>query len=126
MAKHTIESDYCSLFGMDMHARSTTAKGHDLSTGKSMTKRFGDCPSADLIAEWMAANFAPSFYAVYESGCTGFSLARDMRDLGVTCDIIAATSIARSDEDKRRKNNRRGASRILSELMNPESKVSRA
>ena len=124
MAKYTIESDYCSLFGLDTHARSVTAKGHDLSTGKSATKRFGDCPSAETIMEWMAGNFTPPFYAAYESGCTGFKLARDLRDVGVACDVIAVTSIARSDEDKKLKNDRRDAARILSELMNPESKIS--
>ena len=124
MAKYTIESDYCSLFGMDTHARSTTVKGHDLSTGKSKTKRFGDCPSAELIIEWMAANFTGPYYAAYESGCTGFKLARDLRSIGIDCDVVAATSIARSDEDKKLKNDRRDASRILSELMNPESGIS--
>lgn len=124
MAKYTIESDYCSVFGMDTHARSTTVKGHDLSTGKTRTKRFGDCPSAEVIMAWMAANFTPPFYAAYESGCTGFHLARELRAIGVACDVIAVTSIARSDEDRKQKNDRRDAARILAELLNPESSIS--
>ena len=67
MAKYTVESDYCSVFGMDTHARSTTMKGRDLLTGKPRTKCFGDCLSAEEIMEWMAVNFAPPFYAAYES-----------------------------------------------------------
>ena len=42
MAKYTIESRYCSTFGMDMHARTTTVKGIDRSTGATATKRFDD------------------------------------------------------------------------------------
>ena len=125
MAKYIIESDYCSVFGLDVHARSITAKGYDLSTGKSMTKRFGDCPSAEQILEWMTANFTAPYYAAYESGCTGFHLARELRDIGVACDVIAVSSIARSDDDKKRKNDRRDAARMLAELMNPESEISR-
>ena len=124
MAKYTIESEYCSVFGMDVHARSVTVKGYDFSTGKPKTKRFGDCPSAESIMEWMAARFTPPFYAAYESGCTGFHLARELRAIGVSCDVIAVTSIARSDDDKKQKNDRRDAARILSELLNPESGIS--
>lgn len=124
MAKYTIDSDYCSVFGMDTHARSTTVKGRDLSTGRTRTKRFGDCPSAESIMEWMTAHFTPPFYAAYESGCTGFHLARELRAVGVACDVVAATSIARSDEDRKQKNDRRDAARVLSELLNPESSIS--
>lgn len=125
MAKYTIESDYCSAFGLDVHARSITAKGYDFSTGKSKAKRFGDCPGAETLLEWMAKEFTAPYYAAYESGCTGFHLARELRDIGVACDVIAVTSIARSDEDRKQKNDRRDASRILSELLNPESSMSR-
>lgn len=124
MAKYTIESEYCSVFGMDVHARSITVKGRDLSTGKSWTKRFGDCPTAETLLEWMTSRFTAPYYAAYESGCTGFQLARDLRDLGVACDVIAVSSIARSDEDKKLKNDRRDAARVLSELLNPESQIS--
>ena len=124
MAKYTIESDYCSVFGMDVHARSITVKGYDFSTGKPKTKRFGDCPTAEMLLEWMTSEFTAPYYAAYESGCTGFHLARELRAIGVACDVVAVSSIARSDEDKKRKNDRRDAARLLSELMNPESSVS--
>ena len=124
MAKYTIASDYCSVFGMDVHARSITVKGRDLSTGRSKVKRFGDCPTAETLLEWMSSQFTAPYYAAYESGCTGFQLARDLRGLGVACDVIAVSSIARSDEDRKLKNDRRDAARVLSELLNPESRIS--
>ena len=49
------------------------------------------------------------WYAVYESDCTGFHLCREPRALGVDCDIVVVASIARSDSDRKRKNNRRDA-----------------
>lgn len=124
MAKYTIESEYCSVFGMDVHARSITVKGYDFSTGKTKTKRFGGCPGAGELLEWMASEFTAPYYAAYESGCTGFHLARELRGAGVDCAVIAVTSIARSDEDRKRKNDRRDAARVLSELLNPESRIS--
>lgn len=87
---------------MDSHARATIVKGHDLSTGKTKSKRFGDRPSAELLMEWVAAHFISPFYAAYESGCTGFHFARALRAIGITCDVIAVSNIARSGEDKKR------------------------
>ncbi|MBQ1242203.1 MAG: IS110 family transposase [Oscillospiraceae bacterium] len=124
MAKYTVSSDYGSMFGMDVHARSVTVKGFDWATGEERTKRFGDCPAASEIAEWMEANFTGPYYAAYESGCTGFHLCRQLRKLGVDCDVIAVTSIARSNDDKRRKTDKRDAGRILSEILSPKRSFS--
>lgn len=120
MAKYTIEPRYCSTFGMDVHARMTTVKGIDRSTGATATKRFDNVPAPSEIASWMQSEFSGPWYAAYESGCTGFHLCRELRALGIDCDVVAATSIARSDADKKRKNDRRDASRLLSELISIE------
>ena len=53
MAKHAIESRRCSTFGMDVHARTTTVKGIDRSTGATATRRFDDAPAPLEIASWM-------------------------------------------------------------------------
>ena len=74
MAKYTIEPDHCSTFGMDVHARTTTVKGVDRSTGETKTKRFDGSPSPEVIASWMQSEFTGPWYAAYESGCTGFHL----------------------------------------------------
>lgn len=44
--------------------------------------------------------------AACEGGCTGFPLCREPRALGVDCNAIAIVNIARSDSDKKRKNDR--------------------
>lgn len=66
MAKYTIESEHCSTFGMDVHARTTTVKGLDRSTGETKTKRFDNTPSPAEIASWMQAEFAGPWRAAYE------------------------------------------------------------
>ncbi|MBQ9042145.1 MAG: IS110 family transposase [Eggerthellaceae bacterium] len=124
MAEYTISSEYGSLFGMDVHARSTTVRGFDFATGETRTKRFGDCPEPALIAEWMQEGFTGPHYAAYESGCTGFHMCRELRELGVDCDVVAASTIARSTDDKKRKNDRRDAKRLLSEMLSPEPSYS--
>lgn len=120
ITKYTIESSYCSTFGMDVHARTTTVKGDDRSTGAGATKRFDDVPAPSEIASWMQSKFTGPWYAAYESGCTGFHLCKELRALGIDCGAIATSSIAHSDADRKRKNDRRDATRLLSELISIE------
>ena len=68
--------------------------------------RLADCPSAELIVDWAKWATEPLRFAC-ESGPCGFQLAREIRAMGVDCDIIAVTSIPRSTEDKRLKDGRR-------------------
>ena len=124
MAEYTIHSEYGSVFGMDVHARSTTVSGFELSTGETKTKRFGDCPGPADIAAWMSEEFSGPHYAAYESGCTGFHMCRGLREAGVGCDVVAVSTIARSTDDRKRKNDRRDAKRLLAEMLSPERSYS--
>lgn len=94
---------------MDVHARTITVKGVDGSTAATAAKRFDDVPAPSEIASWMQGEFTGPWYAAHESGRTGFHLCREPRALGVDCDIVVIASIARSDSDRKRKNNRRDA-----------------
>ena len=125
MAQYTINSEYASLIALDTHARTVTAKGINLETGETKLKRFNGCPSPEVIAAWIHANFQAPHYAAYESGCTGFFLCRELRNLGIDCDVIAISSIARSTDDKENKNDRRDAKRLLHELLNLDQSLSR-
>ena len=124
MAEYTIRSEYGSLFGMDVHARSVTVRGFDFETGETKTKRFGDCPTPEEIAAWMREGFSGPHYAAYESGCTGFHMCRSLREAGIDCDVVAVSTIARSSDDKKRKNDKRDARRLLSELLSPDASFS--
>jgi transposase len=120
MAQYIINARHCSVFGMDVHARSVSVRGIDRSTGETKLRRFGDCPSAGDIAAWMGEHFTGPHYAAYESGCTGFQLCRDLRAQGIDCDVVAVTSIARSTDDRQRKTDKMDAKRLLAELLLPE------
>jgi len=125
MAQYTINSRYASVIALDTHARTTTAKGIDLTTGEEKTRRFNDCPHPVEIASWIKENFADPHYAAYESGCTGFYLCRELMKQGIDCDVIAVSSIARSSDDKKRKSDRRDAKRLLKELLVSHTSPSR-
>ena len=51
-----------------------------------------------------------------------FQLAREIRAMGIDCDIIAVTSIPRSTEDKRLKDDRRDAQSLLKAVTAPSCK----
>jgi transposase len=124
MAEYTIHSEYASIVAMDVHARTTTVKGIDFSTGEEKLRRFNNCPSAIDIATWIRENFTGPQYCAYESGCTGFHLCRELNKLGMKCDVIAVSTIARSTDDQQRKTDRKDAKRLLSELVAPHSSLS--
>jgi hypothetical protein len=54
------------------------------------------------MAEWILS-FPQPHYAVYESGCTGFYPQRVLSSLGINIDVIAMSKLARSTDDKLKK-----------------------
>ena len=116
-------NEYTTYVGMDAHARSITCKGLDVTTGERFDKTFVDCPSAEVIHSWMSGLPQP-VYCAYESGCTGFWLARGLRELGVSCDVIAVSTLPRSTKDKQGKCDKLDAKVILREILNPLSDCS--
>lgn len=121
MPEYTLYSDYASVIAIDQHARSVAICALDLSTGETRTTRLTDCPSAEQIANWASWASEPKRF-VYESGPCGFQLARDMREIGYSCDVIAVTSIPKSSNDKQKKDDRRDAASLLAAVSAPKSK----
>lgn len=72
---------YTTYVGMDVHARSITARAMVKETGETFSKRLSDCPGAEDVASWLSSLPQPA-YCAYESGCTGTQLARNLRALG--------------------------------------------
>lgn len=122
MPDYIIHSKHATVVALDQHARSVTASAIDLSTGESRSARLANCPSAGQIASWAASWATPPMRFAYESGPCGFQLARDIRALGHDCDVIAVSSIPRSAEAKRMKDDRNDADSLLEALINPKSK----
>ena len=110
---------YTTYVGMDDHARSIEASAIDIGTGEEFNRSFHDCPTAADVAEWLATLPQP-LYCAYESGCTGFVLARGLRALGYDCDVIAVSTLPRSDKDRKQKCDKLDARAIRREIANPD------
>lgn len=109
---------YTTYVGMDVHARSITAVSLNLKTGVTSKKHFGSDERSADVALWLSSLDQP-LYCAYESGCTGFHLARDLREFGYDCDVIAVSTLARSTKDKQGKCDKLDARAILREIVNP-------
>lgn len=106
---------YTTIAGMDVHARSISVRVLNRETGEIASRKFTGCPGAAEVAEWLL-EFPGPVHAAYESGCTGFHLARGLRALGIDCDVIAVSTLPRSDKDKKQKCDKLDAKVILHEL----------
>lgn len=105
--------NHVTSIGLDVHARSVKGAAFNPYTGEMTTKSFGYSPAE--IAEWILSFEFPK--AVYESGVTGFHLARTLCEMGVDCVVGAVSKMQKPAADKRQKNDRRDAeflARLLS------------
>jgi len=122
MKEYKIQSEFASIIAMDQHARSITLSALDLTTGKEIHGRLNDCPGAERVIDWAMTRLTVPMRFIYESGPSGVQLARDLRELGYSCDVIAVSSIPTSLEDRTHKDDRRDADRLLAAVLNPKSK----
>lgn len=104
--------NYVTSIGLDVHARSVTAIAFNPWTGESVSKKFDYAP--DEIASWVFGFESPK--VVYESGVTGFHLARKLRALGIDCIIGAVSKMHKPAGDKRKKNDRNDAEFLARQL----------
>lgn len=97
---------YRTSIGLDVHARSISACAFNHLTGEISEKQFVECVPQD-IADW-ASRFDAPMRAVYETGPTGFVLARALNDAGLEC-VLGATSKMLRPSGDRQKNDKRDA-----------------
>lgn len=89
-----------TIVAIDQHAKSSTLCALDKQTGETKKRYFSNCPEYSEFVLWLDTWATPPYYFAYESGPCGFSLARNLRDAGLACDIIAVSSIPRSPKEK--------------------------
>ena len=104
---------YATAIGLDVHARSITAFALSRDTVEVVSRTFGYDPAS--VAGWILGFPEPK--AVYESGVTGFHLARALRDMGVDCAVGAVSKMQKPAADKRRKNDRNDAEFLARQLL---------
>ena len=81
---------YCTNIGIDAHSRKNSVCALIDSTGEVRSTTLSENPS-ELIRWVFSQSFPEPIGCVYESGPTGFGLARALRDAGLPC-TVAATS----------------------------------
>jgi transposase len=89
--------NYRTSIGLDVHARSIKAAAFIPETGEIVHKSFAY--EAEAIANW-ALKLPHPVHAVYESGPTGFDLARNLNRQGVECEVGAISKMLRPVGDR--------------------------
>ena len=105
--------NHVTSIGLDVHARSITAVALDSLTGEVRSQRFDSSPAE--VGSWILSFESPK--AVYESGVTGFHLARELREMGVDCIVGAVSKMHKPASDKRKKNDRNDAEFLARQLL---------
>ncbi|MGB7820166.1 MAG: IS110 family transposase [Ornithinibacter sp.] len=83
--------------GLDVHARSVAAAAIDGVTGEVFKARL--CPAPTEVMAWVGGLPGPCA-VVYESGPTGFGLARAFSAAGIRCEVAAASKLQRPAGDR--------------------------
>lgn len=117
--------EYNTYVGMDVHARSICAKAVNSETGECWSQTFTGEGLDEQVSEWILS-LPGGMHAcsAYESGPTGFHTARNFKNKGIRCIVMAVSSIGRSPKDKKQKNDKHDAKLVLSELTNLEKRYS--
>jgi len=101
-----------TFIGLDVHAVSVVGCALNPDTGE-LTRIAMDSDPA-VVLDWIRRFEAP-VKAVYESGPTGYVLARFLREAGIDCVVAASSKLLRAPGD-RVKTDRRDA-RVLAEML---------
>lgn len=104
-----------TLVGMDVHARSITCTAVVVETGEHRSRKLSRSPKAGDVAAWLSELPQP-VYCAYESGCTGFELARGLRELGYACDVIAVSTLPKSPKNRQQKCDRLDSEMVLNAI----------
>ncbi len=83
--------------GLDVHARSVVAAAIDGVTGEVFKARL--VPAPEVITAWIGGLPGP-VAVVYESGPTGFGLARALAGAGIRCEVAASSKLQRPAGDR--------------------------
>ena len=101
-----------TFIGLDVHAISVVGCAFNPDTGELVRMQMDSDPS--VVLDWIQ-RFEPPVKAVYESGPTGYVLARYLHEAGIDCVVVASSKLLRAPGD-RVKTDRRDA-RVLAEML---------
>lgn len=101
-----------TFIGLDVHAVSVAGCALSPDTGELVQAKMDSDPA--VVLEWIR-RFEPPVKAVYESGPTGYVLARYLRAAGIDCVVAASSKLLRAPGDKV-KTDKKDA-RVLAEML---------
>ena len=101
-----------TFIGLDVHAVNVVGHALNPATGEISGHSMASDPA--VVLEWVR-RFEPPVKVIYESGPTGFVLARYLRAAGIDCVVAASSKLLRAPAD-RIKTDRRDA-RVLAEML---------
>lgn len=104
--------NHVTSIGLDVHSTSVTAAALNPFTAEISVRAFPY--DAGEIAAWASSFDSPA--AAYESGVTGFDLARRLNALGLPCEVAAVSKLPKSAVGRRMKNDRNDAIEIAKAL----------
>jgi len=105
---------YSINIGIDTHAKKNVVCAIDTDTGELYRAKLDSDPA--LLIEWIGKQgFKGKVRCVYETGPTGFVLARALNDAGIKCSVAAVSKLARRHD--RMKNDERDAEWLSRELI---------
>jgi len=100
--------------GIDVHQKSWTVT---IRSGKIVLKTFSMNPSAKQLTQYMNENYPGGIYfSVYEAGYFGYSIDRELRELGFNNIIASPTAIPTSPKEKIMNNDRIDSRKLSREL----------
>ena len=99
-----------TLVGLDVHATKIVAAALDAATGQLQT--FGMSGDTGGAAGFCAGLARPVVRVAYETGPTGYALARELAGRGIQCVVAAPSKIPRALGD-RVKTDRRDAEHLV-------------
>jgi transposase len=101
-----------TFIGLDVHSISVVGCALNPDTGEVVRMSMDSDPA--VVLDWIG-RFDPPVKAVYESGPTGYVLARFLRESGIDCVVAASSKLLRAPGDKV-KTDKRDA-RLLAEML---------
>ena len=103
------------FIGIDVHKKQWTIRV--ISNGLLLGKAVSIDPSPKVLLQYLKRRYPDgNYYAVYESGFSGFWAARELNELGIECMITHAADVPSSQKERLNKNDKVDAGRLARSL----------
>ncbi len=107
--------------GIDTHLKNWKIA---IQIGEMVFRNFSQPPDAEILYNYLSINFpGGTYHLAYEAGFCGFWICRYFKEKGVDCIVVNPADIPTSDNERRKKEDRRDSRKIARELSKNELKA---